>query len=133
MCPANAAQLYDMRRMLLVDLGDNTGDNPSSPDARRLSEFKVPFVRREPRVIAEPNSATESSNPNVEDEGGGRTAALLLLYFCFNTAVLLHYCCITTDASESAQPSEESTDASESAQPSEEVRLRRYLSAVKAL
>ena len=86
-----AHQLHDMRRMLFVDLGDNIADNPSSPDARRLSEFKVPFVRREPRVISELNSATESSNPDVEDEEGGRTAALLLLYHCFTTALLLHY------------------------------------------
>ena len=30
-------------------LGDRVDEAPSSPDARRLSEFKIPFMRREPR------------------------------------------------------------------------------------
>ena len=78
-------------------------------------------------MISEPNSATESSNPDVEDEGGGRTAVFKLLYHCFTTALLLHYYCNTTDASQSAQPSGESAREDRALSDTQRVTARLHL------
>ena len=46
-----------------ASLGDNTGAPVTSPDARRLSQFKIPFMRREPPEAAEPDRHCESREP----------------------------------------------------------------------
>ena len=46
-------------------LGDQVDEAPSSPDARRLSEFKIPFMRREPREWV-----SETSQPDEPADGG---------------------------------------------------------------
>ena len=48
-----------------ASLGDNVDDAPASPDSRRLSEFKLPFVRREPKT-AEWEETTEEQNLDSE-------------------------------------------------------------------
>ncbi len=45
-------------------LGDQVDEAPSSPDARRLSEFKIPFMRREPREWV-----SETSHPDEPADG----------------------------------------------------------------
>ena len=46
-----------------ASLGDNTGAPVTSPDARRLSQFKIPFMRREPSEAAEPDRHCQSREP----------------------------------------------------------------------
>ena len=49
-----------------VALGDDFDAAPSSPDARRLSEFKIPFMRREPAWVSE---AGEGIGDDAHDSG----------------------------------------------------------------
>ena len=48
-----------------ASLGDNIDDSPASPDGRRLSEFRIPFVRREPKTSVEEAAIEEAADSGL--------------------------------------------------------------------